>query len=225
MPPKPRVQTPKKRGAAADPAAARQRRVLYALAASGLVALGVVVVLLLVAGGGSSGTDVERVRTAADAAGCTLQSVKAGVRGHTVTSPDGRAKWNTNPPTTGPHYEVPAVWGAYDSPLQPARYVHNLEHGGIYIQYGDEVPDATVQQLRTFYDDHQRGTLLAPLPSLNDKIALGAWVTPSEAEADNGTGYLMKCTEFDEDAFTAFFAEFQFKGPERFPADTLLPGT
>jgi hypothetical protein len=34
----------------------------------------------------------------------------------------------------------------------------------------------------------------------------------------------MKCTKFDDNAFSAFFDEFQFKGPERFPPDTLLPG-
>jgi Protein of unknown function (DUF3105) len=224
VPPKPRVQTPRKRPAADDPGSGRQRLVLYALASAGLVAV-VVVVLALLASGGSGGTDPERVRGAAEAAGCGFQASAAQPRSHSVTSADGTAKWNTTPPTTGAHYEVPAVWGAYDSPLQPARYVHNLEHGGIYIQYGDDVPEATVAQLRAFYDEHERGTLLAPLSALGRQIAVGAWVTPSDAEPDNGTAYLMKCTRFDEDAFAAFFDEFQFKGPERFPADTLLPGT
>jgi Protein of unknown function (DUF3105) len=217
------VQTPRKRSQAAA-ADNRQRLVLYALAGSGLVAV-VLVVLVLVASGGGGGTDPERVRTAARDAGCRFESTQAQTASHSITSPDGTAKWNTTPPTTGPHYEVPAVWGAYDSPLQPARYVHNLEHGGIYIQYGDDVPDATVQQLRDFYDEHELGTLLAPLPSLGRQIAVAAWVTPSADEPDDGTAYLMKCTRFDEPAFSAFFDEFQFKGRERFPADTLLPGT
>ena len=58
------------------------------------------------------------------------------------------------------------IWGAYEEPLQLARVVHNLEHGGIYIFYGDEVPDAVVAELREFYDSHERGTLLAPYPNL-----------------------------------------------------------
>ena len=44
------------------------------------------------------------------------------------------------------------IWGAYEEPLQLARIVHNLEHGGIYIFYGDDVPDAVVAELREFYD-------------------------------------------------------------------------
>jgi hypothetical protein len=162
---------------------------------------------------------------ALDSAGCTLLE-KPALRGvHSITTPTGRSPlWNTNPPTSGPHYEIPAIWGAYTEPLNMAQLVHNLEHGGIYILYGPRVPDAAVAQLRSFYEGHTRGTILAPLPSLGNKIALGAWTTRDANDASNGTAHLAKCTSFDEDAFGAFFDEFQFQGPERFPADTLLPG-
>lgn len=222
MPPKPRVSAPKR--ARLDPAAQRQRRILYALAASGLVALAVVVVVFAATSGGGGAIDEARVRSAAEAAGCTYRSVPAvKPRSHTV-QPDGRSpKWNTVPPTSGPHYAVPAVWGAYSEPLQQARVVHNLEHGGVFIQYGRDVPAATVAQLRSFYEDHTRGTLLAPFPSLGKQIAVGAWTAP-ERDADDGTAHLMKCDTFDENAFSAFFDELQFKGPERFPPDSLLPG-
>jgi hypothetical protein len=225
MPPKPRVHAPKKRGAPVDPATKRQRLLLYALAASGLVALAlVVVVMAATGGGGGGGGDSAKVRAAAEGAGCTYTDVQAvGPRSHTVAA-DGRSpKWNTFPPTSGPHYAVPAVWGAYSEPLQQARVVHNLEHGGIFIQYGKDVPASTVQQLRSFYEKHNRGTLLAPLPTLGKQIAVGAWTAPADAP-DNGRAHLMKCTRFDENAFATFFGELQFQGPERFPADSLLPG-
>ena len=132
--------------------------------------------------------------------------------------------WNTNPPTSGPHYEIPAVYGSYTAPLNLAQLVHNLEHGGIYILYGPGVPDATVAQLQSFYDNHTRGTILAPLPSLGNKIAHGAWTTKDANDPTNGTAHLAKCTSFDEKAFGTFFDDFQFQGPERFPPNTLLPG-
>ncbi len=127
----------------------------------------------------------------------------------------GRTSASTRAGTLGT-----VVWGAYEEPVQLARILHNLEHGGIYIFYGDEVPDSVVAELRAFYDDHERGTVLAPYPRLVDQIALGAWVSDGEEEM----GYLAKCPAFDEKAFSAFFSAFQFKGPERFPADSLLPG-
>ena len=91
--------------------------------------------------------------------------------------PDGTAKWNTDPPTSGPHFgfnpngSVHVIWGAYEEPVQLARVIHNLEHGGVYIFYGDEVPDATVAQLEEFYDAHQ--TRHGP------RAATRSWVTRS----------------------------------------------
>ena len=88
------------------------------------------------------------------------------------------------------------------------------------ILYGDDVPDATVEQLRSFYNDHQTGTIMAPLPQLNDQFALGAWVS----DGVDGNAYLAKCGQFDEDAVSTFFRAFQFQGPERFDPSQLQPG-
>jgi Protein of unknown function (DUF3105) len=122
------------------------------------------------------------------------------------------------------------IWGVYDEPVNQGQLVHNLEHGGIFIQYGDDVPPATVEALKTFATG-KRGTVLAPYAKLGDKIALGAWVTDSEqfsagelTGSAEGAAYLAKCATFDEGAFGAFFDAYQFKGPERLPSDTLLPG-
>jgi len=188
--------------------------------------LGVVAVVALVGLGSGGGPSEDEVRASLEAAGCTLQAVEAEPGQHSLGA-DEEGDWNTDPPTNGPHFGFDeagnlgtVIWGAYDQPVQLARVVHNLEHGGVYIFYGDEVPDEVVEQLRGFYDAHQRGTVLAPYAQLGEEIALGAWV----AEGEEGTGYLAKCPTFDEDAFSAFFDGFRFKGPERFPESALLPG-
>ena len=85
-------------------------------------------------------------------------------------------------------------------------------------------PRATVAQLESFAQDNPRGTVLAPYPALGNQIALGAWVTEDASKPEEGTAYLAKCTGFDQGAFDAFFDAYQFQGPERFPADSLLPG-
>ena len=53
---------------------------------------------------------------------------------------------------------------SYTDPVNQAQLVHNLEHGGVAIQYGSDVPAATVQQLKAFVQDHPRGTVVAPYP-------------------------------------------------------------
>jgi hypothetical protein len=222
---KPRVKAPKQRASSRPDDSGRDRRLLlYVGGALVVLAVGVAAVALVGFGGG--GPSPAEVRADLEAAGCTLQAVDAQPGSHTL-GPDEKGDWNTDPPTSGPHFGFDesgnlgtVIWGAYDEPLQLARVVHNLEHGGIYIFYGDTVPTATIEQLRAFYDDHEKGTLLAPYPKLDDQIALGAWVS----EGEKAKGYLAKCPRFNEKAFSAFFSGFQFKGPERFPADSLLPG-
>jgi len=222
---KPRVKAPKQRATTSSDDSARMRQLL--LLGGVVAALVIAGVLFAAVGRGGGVPDEAAVRTDLEAAGCRLQAVKAQPGRHSLTA-DGTAKWNTDPPTNGPHFGFDAsgnlgtvVWGAYNEPLQLARVVHNLEHGGIYIFYGDEVPDSVVDQLRGFYDDHKNGTLLAPYPKLGNKVALGAWVSEG---GDGAKGYLAKCSAFDEGAFSSFFEAFQFKGPERFPSGSLLPG-
>ena len=185
-----------------------------------LAALVIAAVLYATIGRGGGGANEEAVRADLEAAGCTLKTVKALPGNHSV-SPGGTSdKWNTDPPTNGPHYGVAAIFGIYEDELEPARVIHNLEHGGIFILYGDEVPDSTVQQLEAFYDDHKTGTIMAPYARLGDEFALGAWV----AEGGEAKGHLAKCTAFDEGAVSSFFGAFQFLGPERFDPSDLQPG-
>lgn len=228
MPPKPRPHGKPKPRAVAVPKppgtpGGRDNRLVAMLALGGVALLAVIGIgAALAFGGGDDGPDA---RTALEAAGCTLATAPALVGAHSVATPEGTSKaWNTSPPTSGPHYQVPAVWGSYDDAVNQAQIVHNLEHGGVAIQYGSGVPAETVESLKGFVQENDRGTILAPNPALGDRIAIGAWVTENATEPEKSTGYLAKCPDFDEAAFAAFFEAYQFKGPERFPADTLLPG-
>jgi hypothetical protein len=171
--------------------------------------------------GGGGKTDIQGLRTALKSAGCTLQVAPALEGVHSIQDPGGTSpKWNTDPPTSGPHYGIPAIFGIYNDELELARVVHNLEHGGIYILYGKDVPDSTVEELRSFYESHKTGTIMAPLNRLGDTFALGAWVVDGETK----NGFLAKCKTFDEGAVSTFFRSLQFRGPERFDPSQLQPG-
>ncbi len=217
---KPRVKAPKQRASSSSDGSSRNRAFVIGAAIAG-VALGFVVVAALLGIVGGGGTDAEAARTNLEAAGCSFKSVKALEGAHSIQQPGGTSdKWNTDPPTTGPHYGIAAIFGIYEDELEIARVVHNLEHGGIFILYGEDVPDATVDELRAFYDDHKTGTIMAPLDRLGDEFALGAWVV----DGDIDTGFLAKCKTFDEDAVSSFFCSLQFRGPERFDPSQLQPG-
>jgi len=216
-PPPPRrpVQSPKPRPAERQRPQFDDRRrnqVFWGLAAVGLVT--VIVVLVVVLAGGGSGTAKNLTPTLA-AAGCTFHTYPSQGRGHYLTlHPKDVIKYNSFPPTSGKHYYVPAVWGNYTSPLVPIQEVHNLEHGGIIIQYGSSVPRAEVDKINTFYSSDPVGMLVAPLPALGDKIALTAWT------------HLATCTHVNDKAFKAFRDAYRFKGPESpvIPLSAMQPG-
>jgi hypothetical protein len=225
-PPKRPVQAPQRRSTPANPAdLARQKRLLYLVAGSGVLALAVVLGIIFLAGG----SDDEAATLAKG--GCTLKSFAAVANksDHSdVPSLTTKPKWNSFPPTNGPHYGTPAVWGSYDEPVPLVQTTHNLEHGGIVILYGKDVPDAEVEKLRDWYADDPNALIVAPLDELGARIDLTAWTAPEPTPgntADRGRGYLAECTRFDEDAFSEFRDEHRGQGPERIPIDSLTPGS
>ena len=58
--------------------------------------------------------------------------------------------YNSNPPTSGHHYEEPAKTGVYEEELPDEQLVHNLEHGEIWIAYHPRVLKEVVEALKQF---------------------------------------------------------------------------
>ena len=204
---------------------------LILLAASGLVALGAVLAFFAFAGGSSGGGDgggATAIERTMRGAGCTFRTYPGLPRTHLSTvDAKPNPKWNSSPPSSGPHYQQPAIWGAYDRPIALTLSTHNLEHGGIVVHYGPRVPAAEQEKLRDFYADDPNGIVLAPLASAGDEIILSAWFSDesrAEDEKYQGEGKQARCTTVDEDAFAAFRDAFRYKGPERIPAENLQPG-
>jgi hypothetical protein len=222
-PPPRRVQAPKHRpgggggGGNRIPVgdlAGRQRAILYGAALSGIVAL-VVVVLVIVLGGGSNHAK-DAAKTLA-AAGCQYKHFPAQPRTphYSTLNPTPKPSWNSFPPSSGRHYFQWVLWGDYTQPVPLIKEVHNLEHGGMIIQYGDKVPKSDVTKINEFWQGDPTAMLVAPLPKLGNKIALTAWTNWAE------------CGSFNEKAFKAFQSAFRYHGPESpvFPKSALQPGT
>jgi hypothetical protein len=206
-----RVQAPKRRDVQTRRPVQdirRQRTLLYALAASGVVALAIVVAVVVAFGGGGS-TAVPGPATRA--AGGTLKTFPSLGRQHT-TNINAKIAYNSFPPTSGEHYYVPAIWDIYDRPISQVQGVHNLEHGGIVIQYGNKVPQRTIDQITAFYRSDPNALLVAPLPKLGNKIGLTAWT------------HLATFTRFSEKGFAAFRDAYRYHGPEHYPKSALDPG-
>ena len=209
----PRQQGPRRRDTPRASGRVRpQRNALLAGVLAGGVIVGLVLAIVLTRGGSNHSSSGPSPAAKLAAAGCTFKTYPSQGRNH-VTSLTAKVKYNSFPPTSGTHYQDPGVWGHYDAPLVLVQEVHNLEHGGVIIQYGSKVPQATVDELLSFYSSSPNGMLLAPLPALGAKVALTAWT------------HLATCTQYSKVAFAAFRDAYRGKGPEAFPVSALKPGT
>jgi hypothetical protein len=220
-PPPRRVQAPKAR-AGGDGDGGR-RTTLLVLVAGAVAVLAAAVAVGVFAFGGETASNDEVIAEA----GCELETFPAQSRDH-VEEPPEDFEHNSFPPTSGPHHPVSAPWGIYDQPVDQLHVVHNLEHGGVVIQYGEGVPQSEIDAIAEWYRGDPNGLVVAPLPALESQIALGAWTQDVDArgrDQGDGQGVLAKCERFDAAAFDAFLDEYGFRGPERFPRDQLRPGT
>jgi hypothetical protein len=153
---------------------------------------------------------------------CTVETFAPLGRGHVDKLP-ADYEYNSVPATSGVHSPQTAIWNIYDQPVPQIHYVHNLEHGGVVAQYGSDVPPATVDQIRGWYQEDPRGLIVAPLvpeleeedPTLANKIVVVSWT------------HMMRCSTFDEEAFTTFSEDYRGDAPEAefFPLDSLQPGS
>jgi hypothetical protein len=117
--------------------------------------------------------------------------------------------YNSDPPTSGWHYDEPAKAGFYENSLPDEQLVHNLEHGHVIVSYDcAKVADCedVKAELRDLVDRFQRWKIVAVArENANSAIALTAW------------GRIDKLDSYDEDRVVAFVKRWRNRGPENTP--------
>jgi hypothetical protein len=84
-------------------------------------------------------------------------------------------RYASDPPTSGPHFAGAASWGIHDQPIPKALQVHNLEDGGVLVQYNCADCDDLVRNLKDIVLRYREKVILAPYPGMTARIALTAW--------------------------------------------------
>ena len=186
----------------------RRRRNGYIVAAA-LVAATIGVLAFVLLSNGNDKPTAGQLRTltrAAKAAGCTVRTFPSEGRTHTT----GAVTYSTNPPTSGPHYPVPALDGEYANGGPPKeRVVHTLEHGRIELQYRPGAAPAARAALRAvFHEDTDRMLLFQNGTGMPYEVAATAWA------------HLLGCPRYDArvpSALRAFRDAYRGKAPEKVP--------
>jgi hypothetical protein len=132
-------------------------------------------------------------------AGSPGEFVKSLGNRHIAEAEVGLTTYNSNPPTSGPHLPMIADWGVQKDPVTKELQVHNLEDGGVVVQYNCPAADSGCKPLVDKLADIARRydrVLLAPYPGMSEKIALTAWTR------------IDKMNDFDEKRIVRFIEAY-----------------
>lgn len=114
-------------------------------------------------------------------------------------------EYNSNPPTSGPHYAQWTKRGFYDQPVEDGYLIHSLEHGYVIVSYkcGGSCEELKMR-LKNFYEQSKKKRLIVvPRPNLDVRVALTAW------------NRILKLDEWNESQAEAFVRAFENRGPEK----------
>lgn len=119
--------------------------------------------------------------------------------------PDGasRPDYNSNPPTSGPHYANPANVRFYSQELPDEQLVHNLEHGHVWISYKPDLSPEVIKVLRGFAGGN---TIITPRSANDFDVALAAW---GRLDKFNLVDNIV-----DKQRIRDFILRYQNRGPE-----------
>ena len=113
--------------------------------------------------------------------------------------------YNSNPPTSGPHYFAAAQSGIYDTEFPDRELIHNIEHGHIWISYRPDLPKDEIEQLAVIAKSYGTKIIMAPRAKDDSPIAIAAWQ------------HVLKSSTVDEVQIRAFINALQGHGPESVP--------
>lgn len=171
---------------------------------------------ILPEGGQVPEPSITGLEPAAQAANCELRSTTARTRDHTANI-DESIDYDTNPPTTGRHFQVSAEDGIYEEAAPDSTLVHSHEHGRVVIWFRPSLPPDTRAGLRALVEEDDYQILLMPRSQMPFEVAATAW---NSSPGPAGTGRLLGCESFSPaayDALRAFRDKHRGRGPESSP--------
>jgi hypothetical protein len=133
---------------------------------------------------------------------------------HIQNITDAHEPYNSLPPTSGTHVGGKANWGISDTPIPDELQLHNLEDGGVMVQYNctpkksvedTATPSAQekdqcsklIEGLASIVKQYPEKVAMAPYPKSDTNIALTAWTR------------IDKFSNFDEERIQKFIKAFK----------------
>jgi len=97
-------------------------------------------------------------------------------------SESGQFTYNSNPPTSGPHYGQAPTWGFYENSIDDESAIHAIEHGGIWVSYKN-LEQAEIDLLKDFAKNNSESVIVTPRDKNDSRISVVAWTKLAQFES------------------------------------------
>lgn len=124
--------------------------------------------------------------------------------------PEGTpVRYNSNPPSSGSHYQSPAPKGFYEQEIPDGTLLHNLEHGYVWVAYRPDLPPSQVKKLKGLFSSPLSNpkftpskAVVAPRSNNPAPISIVSW------------RWTMNLDSYDENKLMQFYLQHVSKSPE-----------
>ncbi len=113
------------------------------------------------------------------------------------------AAYNSNPPTSGPHWAGVAGPGIKTQFVPDELVLHSMEHGAAVVWYKEGLDQANVDRIKKAFNNASGKKIMLARKDLDVPVALTSW------------GYLLKLDIVDEEKIREFIETNNDRAPEK----------
>ena len=190
---------------AAEQRKAAMRRNVITIGTALVVAVIVIAAIVMQRQSGDGPGAPDNVGVAAAQAGCEDIETFDELEATHIQAGEEHEAYNSSPPTSGPHYEIPSDTGFFESAIEAEQVVHNLEHGQIVIWYSPDAPSETLTDIENLVDQEPQATVAVPYTDIESPytFVLTGWTAAQ------------RCEQVSQEVVDDFRREYQGMGPEK----------
>ena len=122
-----------------------------------------------------------------------------------VKEGESHEPYNSNPPTSGPHWADVAGPGIKDEFIPDELVLHSMEHGAAVVWYREGLNSNEVDKIKQAFNDSSGKKIILAREDLDVPVALTSW------------GYLLKLQTIDEAMIKEFIETNNDRAPEEAP--------
>ncbi|MEK7572539.1 MAG: DUF3105 domain-containing protein [Patescibacteria group bacterium] len=122
-----------------------------------------------------------------------------------VARGESHVAYNSNPPTSGPHWADVAGPGIKNQPVPDELILHSMEHGAAVVWYRENLEQGEIDRIKQAFNDSSGKKIMLPRKNLDVPVALTSW------------GYLLNLQIIDEEIIKEFIETNNDRAPEKAP--------